>query len=322
MSKFLFLNILLFSSFVPFEVLASKNQKVTITLKNDDVLHGTIIEGKSSESVKVFEHPQLGELTINKKEIKSIVNNAIKIKVNQNKSEIISSKNPTWSGSLSVGLDTNVTNRYYSKTLDIDLSGQISKTMGSYSNDFSFDWNNDQNLNKGSQYYDNQTLELDLTRQMQVKDWNLSLHTSNKYDYNSYSSYGKYSNIFTAGLTKHFQITKDSKFLLTLGPSLHSLWGGDYCDASQDCGETYYSRSIFANLSTQLSKRFELDIENEYTTTYASKPLYGNVFTSTLTFRPSDNSNFNSSLKYSNSYKEYNDPTGINDYSINIGYDF
>ena len=23
-----------------------------------------------------------------------------------------------------------------------------------------------------------------------------------------------------------------------------------------------------------------------------------------------------------NSYKEYNDPTGINDYSINIGYDF
>ena len=165
-------------------------------------------------------------------------------------------------------------------------------------------------------------LELDLKREKQIKTRNLSLHTSNKYDFNSDADYGKYSNLFTAGLTKSFQISKDSKFSLTLGPSVHSIFGGDDCDESQDCGETYYSRSIFANFSTQLSKKFVLDIANEYTTSYASKPLYGNEFTSTLTFRPSESSGFNTSFEYSNFYKEYSDPEVKHGYNLNIGYDF
>ena len=321
MSKFYFLNIFFLSTFFQFEVLASNKQKVTITLKNGDVLHGTLIEDKSSVSIKVFDHPQLGELTINKKEIKSVVNN-IKVKANQNELETTLSKNPNWSGSLSVGLDANVAHKYYSKTLDLDFSGQITKTMGPYTNNISFDWNNEEDKYKGGEYYDYQTLELDLKREKQINQRNLSLHASNKYDYNSDSDYGKYSNIFTAGLTKSFQITDNTKFSLTLGPSVHSIFGGDNCDESQDCGETYYSRSIFANFSTQLSKRFILDIGNEYTTSYASKPIYGNELSSTLTFKPSDSSGFNTSFEYSNYYKEYSDPEVKHGYSLNIGYDF
>lgn len=322
MYRFLFINFFLLCTFFPYEALASKNPKVTITLINGDVLHGTLIEDKSSESKKVFNHPQLGELTINKKEIKSVVNNNIIVKVNQKTVETNSSINPVWSGSLSLGLDGNVAHKYYSKTLDLDLSGQITKTMGSYTNNISFDWNNEEDKYKGGEYYDNQTFGIDLKREKQINIRNLSLHASNKYDYNSDSDYGKYSNIFTAGLTKSFLINKDSKFSLTLGPSVHSIFGGDSCDESQDCGETYYSRSIFGNYSNQLSKRFELNITNEYTTSYASKPLYGNEFTSTLTFRPSESSDFNTSFKYSNFYKEYSDPEVNHGYSLNIGYDF
>ena len=65
--------VILFSIFFPLKVLASKNdQKVTITLKNGDVLTGNLIESKNQNNMKVLDHSQLGVLTIENADIESL----------------------------------------------------------------------------------------------------------------------------------------------------------------------------------------------------------------------------------------------------------
>ena len=67
MKKYFIKIIIIFSVISPFKIDASNDdKKVTITLINGDILNGTLIESKSSTDKKTLDHPQLGELTINK----------------------------------------------------------------------------------------------------------------------------------------------------------------------------------------------------------------------------------------------------------------
>ena len=127
MKKYFIKIIIIFSVISPFKIDASNDdKKVTITLINGDILNGTLIESKSSTDKKTLDHPQLGELTINKSIIESFqyelednkdkTNNSLetdnststiyKNNISQVKSIDEISK---WSGSISLGLYPAVT---------------------------------------------------------------------------------------------------------------------------------------------------------------------------------------------------------------------
>ena len=227
------------------------------------------------------------------------------------------------SGSINFGFDGDVAHQHYSKSINIDLSGDLTYENGLYTNTFSFDWeNNEDKYDKGGDLSDGSSLEIDITRDRQIQNRNLTYHFSNTYDYDSDADYGMYNTVTTLGFTKIFSTKDDTYFSITFGPAINFVYGGDDCDIEADCGETYFARSISASFSKQLNNKFELELENQFTTTYASKPKYGNEFTSTLTFRPSDSSGFNTSFEYENDYQELSDPEVEHSYSLNIGYDF
>ena len=316
--------------FIPLKVFATDdfNQEVTITLTNGDVLNGTLIDDKSSAATKVIDHPQLGELTIGASKIKSLsyddeTSEDSTTDTTDNPEVASSSDDSSLSGSINFGFDGDVAHQHYSKSINIDLGGDLTYENGLYTNTFSFDWeNNEDKYDKGGDLSDGNSLEIDITRDRQIQNRNLTYHFSNTYDYDSDADYGMYNTITTLGFTKIFSTKDDTYFSITFGPAINFVYGGDDCDIEADCGETYFARSISASFSKQLNNKFELELENQFTTTYASKPKYGNEFTSTLTFRPSDSSGFNTSFEYENDYQELSDPEVENSYSLNIGYDF
>ena len=174
----------------------------------------------------------------------------------------------------------------------------------------------------GGSYYVSDSLEIDQKTSMDISNRNMEIYFSNNYDYNSDASYGKNSLISSIGLTKGFFDSDDTSLSISAGPAIHFVYGGDECDITTDCGETYLSSVFSINFSNKLSKKFELEINNIFTSSYASTAIYGNELSTTLTFRPSDSSGFNTSFKYENDYKEFSNPKFEDKYSLNVGYDF
>jgi len=319
--------IILYSVFSPFKVFASsENSKVIITLKNGDILRGILNKNKSSTNSTVIDHPQLGELKIGKPNIKSLkvdktsqvsesINNTLGLKTNVDLSK--------WSGSISLGLDEDIKSNDFSKSLDLDLSVDLTNKKDLITNTISFDWTHDASqYDIGGKYYNSHSFEIDQKTSKDINFSNLDLYFSNNYDYKSDASYGKNSLISSIGLTKGFFNSDDTSLSISAGPAIHFVYGGNECDITTDCGETYLSSVFSINFLNQLSKKFELEINNTFTSSYASTATYGNELSTTLTFRPSDSSGLKTYFEYENDYKEFSNPKFKDKYSLNIGYDF
>tara|TARA_B100000886_G_scaffold304043_1_gene235025 strand:- start:466 stop:1488 length:1023 start_codon:yes stop_codon:yes gene_type:complete len=319
--------IILYSVFSPFKVFASsENSKVIITLKNGDIIRGILNKDKSSNNSTVIEHPQLGELKIGKTNIKTLkvdktsqvsesINNTVGLKTNVDLSK--------WSGSISLGLDEDITSNDFSKSLDIDLSVDLTNKKDLITNTISFDWTHDASqYDIGGKYYDSHSFEIDQKTSKDINFSNLDLYFSNNYDYSSDSTYGMHSIISSIGISKDFLNSEDSSLSISLGPAVHFVYGGDECNIVISCGETYLAGALNINFLKKLSKKFELEINNSSSASYASTSIYGNELSTNLTFRPSDSSGFKTYFEYENDYKEFSNPKFNDKYSLNIGYDF
>lgn len=334
--------IIIFSVISPLKIYASTDdKKVVITLTNGDILNGTLIESKSTNEAKILDHPQLGELTISESIIENFqldvkntedkTNNTVETNTsassisNNNISEVKSNDEISkWSGSISIGLDEDIEYEdFFKRALDLDLSIDLTNEKSIYLNTFSFDWTKDESqYGIGGAYYVSDSLKIDQKTSMDLSNRNMKIYYSNNYDYNSDASYGKNSLISSIGLTKGFFDSDDTSLSISAGPAIHFVYGGDECDITTDCGETYLSSVFSINFSNKLSKKFELEINNIFTSSYASTAIYGNELSTTLTFRPSDSSGFNTSFEYENDYKEFSNPKFEDKYSLNVGYDF
>ena len=175
----IFINIfILFIIVLPFEVFASSyKKKVSITLKNGDVLTGTLIDNKNPDNTKVLEHAELGVLTINDKDIESVKNlptKNINNKSSKNNVETLKTKTKNslegtseyerskWSGSISIGLDQDQTYENYSKLVDLDLNFDLTNEKGPYTNSISFNWSKDESkFDIEEAYQDSDSLEID-----------------------------------------------------------------------------------------------------------------------------------------------------------------
>ena len=334
--------IIIFSVISPLKIYASTDdKKVVITLTNGDILNGTLIESKSTNEAKILDHPQLGELTISESIIENFqldvkntedkTNNTVETNTsassisNNNISEVKSNDEISkWSGSISIGLDEDIEYEdFFKRALDLDLSIDLTNEKSIYLNTISFDWTKDESqYGIGGAYYVSDSLKIDQKTSMDLSNRNMKIYYSNNYDYNSDASYGKNSLISSIGLTKGFFDSDDTSLSISAGPAIHFVYGGDECDITTDCGKTYLSSVFSINFSNKLSKKFELEINNIFTSSYASTAIYGNELSTTLTFRPSDSSGFNTSFEYENDYKEFSNPKFEDKYSLNVGYDF
>ena len=342
MYDYFFKIIIIFSVISPLKIYASTDdKKVVITLTNGDILNGTLIESKSTNEAKILDHPQLGELTISESIIENFqldvkntedkTNNTVETNTsassisNNNISEVKSNDEISkWSGSISIGLDEDIEYEdFFKRALDLDLSIDLTNEKSIYLNTFSFDWTKDESqYGIGGAYYVSDSLKIDQKTSMDLSNRNMKIYYSNNYDYNSDASYGKNSLISSIGLTKGFFDSDDTSLSISAGPAIHFVYGGDECDITTDCGKTYLSSVFSINFSNKLSKKFELEINNIFTSSYASTAIYGNELSTTLTFRPSDSSGFNTSFEYENDYKEFSNPKFEDKYSLNVGYDF
>ena len=140
--------IIIFSVISPLKIYASTDdKKVVITLTNGDILNGTLIESKSTNEAKILDHPQLGELTISESIIENFqldvkntedkTNNTVETNTsassisNNNISEVKSNDEISkWSGSISIGLDEDIGHEDFSRSLDLDLSIDLTKENG------------------------------------------------------------------------------------------------------------------------------------------------------------------------------------------------
>ena len=320
MYEYFFKIIIIFYIIYPLKIYASTDdKKVVITLTNGDILNGTLIESKSTNDAKILDHPQLGELTISESIIESF---RLDAKATEDKTNNIADKNTStstisnnnisevksndeiskWSGSISIGLDEDIEYEdFFKRALDLDLSIDLTNEKNIYLNTFSFDWTKDESqYGIGGADYVSDSLEIDQKTSMDISNRNMEIYFSNNYDYNSDASYGKNSLISSIGLTKGFFNSDDTSLSISAGPAIHFVYGGDECDITTDCGETYLSSVFSINFSNKLSKKFELEINNIFTSSYASTAIYGNELSTTLTFRPSDSSGFNTSFEYQN----------------------
>ncbi len=342
MYDYFFKIIIIFSVISPLKIYASTDdKKVVITLTNGDILNGTLIESKSTNELKFLYHPQLGELIISESIIENFqldvkntedktnktveTNKSASSISNNNISEVKSNDEISkWSGSISIGLDEDIEYEdLFKRALDLDLSIDLTNEKSIYLNTISFDWSKDEShYGTGGAYYVSDSLEIDQKISMDISNRNMEIYYSNNYDYNSDASYGKNSLISSIGLTKGFFDSDDTSLSISAGPGIHFVYGGDECDITTDCGETYLSSVFRINFSNKLSKKFELEINNIFTSSYASTAIYGNKLSTTLTFRPSDSSGFNTSFEYHNDYKEFSNPKFEDKYSLNVGYDF
>ena len=333
--------LIIFSVISPLKIYSSTDdKKVVITLTNGDTLNGTLIESKSTNDAKTIDHPQLGELSISESMIESFkldakapedkTNNTVETNTstssisNNNISAVKSDdKTSKWSGSISIGLDKDIEYEDFSKSLDLDLSIDLTNEKSIYTNSISLDWTRDESQYEiGGANYISDSLEIDQKTSMDISIRNMEIYFSNNYDYNSDASYGKNSLISSIGLTKGFFDSDDTSLSISAGPAIQFVYGGDECDITTDCGETYLSSVFSINFLHKLSKKFELEINNIFTSGFASTHLYGNELSTTLTFRPSDSSGFNTSFEYQNDYKEFSNPIFEDTYSLNLGYDF
>ena len=341
MYEYFFKILIIFSVISPLKIYASTDdKKVVITLTNGDTLNGTLIESKSTNDAKILDHPQLGELTISESIIENFqldakatedkTNNTVETDSstssisNNNISEVKSNDEISkWSGSISMGLDEDIGYEDFSRSLDLDLSIDLTNEKSIYTNTISFDWTKDESQYEiGGAYYVGDSLEIDQKTSMDTGNRNIAIYFSNNYDYNSEASYGKNSLISSIGLTKGFFDLDDTSLSISGGPAIHFVYGGDECDITTDCGETYLSSVFSINFLNKLSKKFELEINNIFTSSYASTTTFGNELSTTLTFRPSDSSGFNTSFEYENDYKEFSNPKFEDKYSLKVGYDF
>jgi hypothetical protein len=174
-------------------------------------LNGTLIESKSTNDAKTLDHPQLGELTLSESIIESFkldakatedkTNNTVDSNTstssssNNNFSEVKSNDEISkWSGSISIGLDEDIGYEDFSRSLDLDLSIDLTNEKSIYTNTISFDWTKDESQYEiGGSYYVSDSLEIDQKTSMDISNRNMEMYYSNNYDYNSDASYGKNS---------------------------------------------------------------------------------------------------------------------------------
>ena len=280
----------------------SKAETVTLTLSNGDKIHGTLGKRESNGQLTVIDHPSLGRLEIQEKDLKP------------------KPKKKQWTGSFSAGITGSNTDQ----DLDFDSTSLLriqykdEKNLLSLRANTEYDFSRSVDEEKGST--DTNQGQIDL-RFSHTFSGRLSAYASNIYEYDTLNLIGSNNLINSIGLGYDLVKTDTTTVNISAGPSVQSIWGGQGCNDDQYCGNTYAASSARISLDWVPNDFFNLSLSNQFTGAFAAGLSPSNNFSGTIKIYPLGDKKLFTSLNGQLIYNALTSPQVNNSFSLQLGTD-
>ena len=275
-------------------------ETITLTLSNGDKIQGTLVKSESTDTVTVIDHPSLGKLKIQ--------STALKAKP----------KKKRWTGSFSAGISGSNTDRDY----DLDSTSQLITQYKDEVNLFSFKANTEYGFSKSAGEQEGATDtnqgQLDL-RYSYTFSGKTNAYISNIYDYDTLNQVGSSNLVNSIGIGYDFIKTDTTTLNISAGPSVQSIWGGDFCKVDKYCGNTFAASSARISFDWDPNNYFNLSLSNQFTGAYVDGLSPSNNFSGTIKIYPLGDKKLFTSLNGQFIYNSLTSPQIDNSFSLQLG---
>ncbi len=277
-------------------------EKVTLTLRNGDSLHGELIERNPDNGTTVLNHPQLGRLELTADQLKPAATKRL------------------WASSVSAGVIGN--EKDGDNSLSISFSGKTRYEDEQQKLSLSGSFNASKSKDSGEPIsIDTEKGSAELRYDKPIAA-NLDLFALSNYQYNGTNDSGVNTVLGNIGVA--FPLLKSEKTALTIsiGPSLQWSGGGISCGSDAVCGNSYGGATLSADLSWKPWPSLQFGLQNQFTTVWATEVQPSNTLTAEVRYYPAENSKLFTTLRVQSIYQSINTPELNNTITAQVGADF
>ena len=277
-------------------------ETVTLTLRNGDSIHGTLIEQNPNDGTTVLDHPQLGRLELTAEQLKP------------------AEAKPLWTSSLSAGLIGN--------EKDGDSSMSVSFTGKTRYNDEQQKLSLSGSFNASKSKDSGEALSIDTEKGSAELRYdkpigsNLDLFALSSYQYNGTNDSGVNTVLGNIGVAFPLMKSETTDFTVSIGPSVQWSGGGITCASDTFCGNTYGGATLTADLSWKPLPTLKFGLQNQFTTVWANEIQPGNTLTAEVRYYPAVNSKLFTTLRVQSIYQSMSTPQVNNTITAQVGADF
>ena len=277
-------------------------ESVTLTLRNGDKIHGTLIEQTPDDGTTVLDHPQLGRLELTAEQLKP------------------AEAKPLWTSSLSAGLIGN--------EKDGDSSMSVSFTGKTRYNDEQQKLSLSGSFNASKSKDSGEALSIETEKGSAELRYdkpigsNLDLFALSNYQYNGTNDSGVNTVLGNIGVAFPLMKSETTDFTVSIGPSVQWSGGGITCPSDTFCGNTYGGATLTADLSWKPLPTLKFGLQNQFTTVWANEIQPGNTLTAEVRYYPAVNSKLFTTLRVQSTYQSMSTPQVNNTITAQVGADF
>ena len=277
-------------------------ETVTLTLRNGDKIHGTLIEQTPDDGTTVLDHPQLGRLELTAEQLKP------------------AEAKPLWTSSLSAGLIGN--------EKDGDSSMSVSFTGKTRYNDEQQKLSLSGSFNASKSKDSGEALSIDTEKGSAELRYdkpigsNLDLFALSSYQFNGTNDSGVNTVLGNIGVAFPLLKSETTDFTVSIGPAVQWSGGGMTCASDTYCGNTYGGATLTADLSWKPLPTLHFGLQNQFTTVWATEVQPGNTLTAEVRYYPAVNSKLFTTLRIQSIYQSMSTPQVNNTITAQVGADF
>ena len=275
---------------------------VTLTLRNGDKIHGTLIEQTPDDGTTVLDHPQLGRLELTAEQLKPAEAKSL------------------WTSSLSAGLIGN--------EKDGDSSMSVSFTGKTRYNDEQQKLSLSGSFNASKSKDSGEALSIDTEKGSAELRYdkpigsNLDLFALSSYQFNGTNDSGVNTVLTNIGVAFPLFKSDTTDFTVSLGPSAQWSGGGKDCSRDSTCGNTYGGATITADLGWKPWPSLRFGLQNQFTTVWAEEVQPANTLTAEVRYYPVIDSKLFTTLRVQSIYQSLSSPKVNNTITAQVGADF
>ena len=275
---------------------------VTLTLRNGDKIHGTLIEQTPDDGTTVLDHPQLGRLELTAEQLKPAEAKSL------------------WTSSLSAGLIGN--------EKDGDSSMSVSFTGKTRYNDEQQKLSLSGSFNASKSKDSGEALSIDTEKGSAELRYdkpigsNLDLFALSSYQFNGTNDSGVNTVLGNIGVAFPLLKSETTDFTVSIGPAVQWSGGGMTCASDTYCGNTYGGATLTADLSWKPWPTLHFGLQNQFTTVWATEVQPGNTLTAEVRYYPAVNSKLFTTLRIQSIYQSMSTPQVNNTITAQVGADF
>ena len=277
-------------------------ETVTLTLRNGDSIHGTLIEQNPNDGTTVLDHPQLGRLELTAEQLKPAEAKSL------------------WTSSLSAGLIGN--------EKDGDSSMSVSFTGKTRYNDEQQKLSLSGSFNASKSKDSGEALSIDTEKGSAELRYdkpigsNLDLFALSSYQFNGTNDSGVNTVLGNIGVAFPLLKSETTDFTVSIGPAVQWSGGGMTCASDTYCGNTYGGATLTADLSWKPWPTLHFGLQNQLTTVWATEVQPGNTLTAEVRYYPAVNSKLFTTLRIQSIYQSMSTPQVNNTITAQVGADF